>query len=44
MENLKVYIQTFGCKVNFYESAAMLKLFSQNGFDTAGSMEEADVV
>ncbi len=44
MENLKVYIQTFGCKVNFYESAAMLKQFSQNGFDTAGSMEEADVV
>ena len=41
---MKVYIETFGCKVNFYESAAMLRLFSENGFGTADRMEDADVV
>ena len=41
---MKVFIETFGCKVNFYESAAMLRLFSENGFDTADRMEDADVV
>ena len=41
---MKVYIETFGCKVNFYESAAMLKLFSESGFETADRMEDADVV
>lgn len=41
---LKVYIETFGCKVNFYESAAILKLFEQKGFETADSFSDADVV
>ncbi|MBP1555665.1 MAG: hypothetical protein J6U30_06265, partial [Oscillospiraceae bacterium] len=41
---LKVYIETFGCKVNFYESAAILKLFAQKGFETADSFADADVV
>ena len=30
--------------MNFYESAAMLRLFSENGFGTADRMEDADVV
>ena len=41
---MKVYIETFGCKVNFYESAAILKLFEQKGFETADSFSDADVV
>jgi len=41
---LTVYIETFGCKVNFYESAALLKKFQESGFETADSMQDADVV
>ena len=41
---MKFFIETFGCKVNFYESAALQKLFSSKGFDAAESFEDADVV
>lgn len=41
---MKVYIETFGCKVNFYESAAMRKLFLEKGFEAADSYADADVV
>ena len=41
---MKFFIETFGCKVNFYESAALQKLFSSRGFDAADSLEDADVV
>ncbi|MBP0985664.1 MAG: radical SAM protein, partial [Oscillospiraceae bacterium] len=41
---MKFFIETFGCKVNFYESAALQKLFSSKGFDAADSFEDADVV
>lgn len=41
---LTVYIETFGCKVNSYESAALQELFLQAGFTRAASLPEADVV
>ena len=41
---MKFFIETFGCKVNFYESAALQKLFSSKGFVAADSFEDADVV
>ncbi|MBQ5412329.1 MAG: tRNA (N(6)-L-threonylcarbamoyladenosine(37)-C(2))-methylthiotransferase MtaB [Oscillospiraceae bacterium] len=41
---MKFFIETFGCKVNFYESAALQKLFLSKGFTAADSLSDADVV
>lgn len=40
---MKVAIHTLGCKVNTYESEAMLRLFKQNGYEEVPFKEEADV-
>lgn len=41
---MKVKIITLGCKVNQYESEAMLSDLMQNGFSVAEDNEQADVV
>ncbi len=41
---MKVKVITLGCKVNQYESEAMLSDLMQNGFSVAEDHEEADVV
>lgn len=40
---MKVAIHTLGCKVNTYESQAMLKLFEQRGYEEVSFKEQADV-
>ena len=39
----KVAFLTLGCKVNTYESEAMLKLFHQAGYQDVDFKEKADV-
>lgn len=41
---MKVKIITLGCKVNQYESEAMLSDLMQNGFSVANEDEQADIV
>ena len=41
---MKVKFITLGCKVNQYESEAMLETMEQGGFQRAGAHEHADVV
>ena len=41
---MKVSITTLGCKVNQYESQAMLEILQNAGFSLASCLEEADVV
>ncbi len=41
---MKIHIETFGCKVNFYESAALQKLFAGRGFEHTDGIADADVV
>ena len=41
---MKVRIITLGCKVNQYESQAMLSDLLRNGYEAAGDREKADVV
>ena len=41
---MKAYILTLGCKVNQYESQAMLEELCRSGFAPAETEEEADVV
>lgn len=40
---MKVAIHTLGCKVNTYESQAMLRLFEQRGYEEVSFKEQADV-
>ena len=44
MKVYKAYIVTLGCKVNQYESQAMLEDLCRSGFSSAETEEEADVV
>lgn len=40
---MKVAIHTLGCKVNTYESQAMLRLFEHNGYEEVSFKDVADV-
>ena len=40
---MKVKILTLGCKVNQFESQAMFRLLSQNGYTVVGEDEKADI-
>lgn len=41
---MKIYVKTFGCKVNSFESAAMAELLYEKGFQAADSELAADAV
>ena len=41
---MKIFSVTLGCKVNQYESEAMIELFLQNGFLKARDINDADIV
>ena len=40
----KIFISTFGCKVNQYESQLIRELFEKNGYLCVNSPEEADTI
>src|SRR5262249_51204022 len=40
----KVYVRTFGCQMNVYDSERMAELLSRNGFPQPGALEEADLI
>ena len=40
---MKIAIHTLGCKVNSYESEAMIELFKQEGYEEVSFKELADV-
>lgn len=41
---MKIFSMTLGCKVNQYESEAMIELFLQNGFLKARDINDADII
>lgn len=41
---MKVYIITFGCKVNQYESEAILEMLIKNGYTKSDNLAESDIV
>jgi tRNA-2-methylthio-N6-dimethylallyladenosine synthase len=40
----KIYIKTYGCQMNFYDSEKILSLLREHGYAQANSPEEADFI
>lgn len=40
----KLYIESYGCQMNFSDSEIVTSIMHKNGFDTTNSMELADVI
>ena len=40
----KVYIRTFGCQMNVYDTGKMFALLQKEGYEQTSSMEEAELV
>jgi len=40
----KVYIESYGCQMNFSDSEIVASILQKEGFDTTANLEEADVV
>ncbi len=42
--NRKLYIESYGCQMNFSDSEIVASILSKEGFDTTSLLEEADLV
>ena len=40
----KLYIESYGCQMNFSDSEIVSSIMSENGFDTTNTPEDADVI
>ena len=40
----KLYIESYGCQMNFSDSEVVASIMSENGFSTTRDVEQADVV
>jgi len=40
----KLYIESYGCQMNFSDSEIVASILADNGFNTTKNIEEADVV
>ncbi len=43
-KNRKLYIESYGCAMNFSDSEIVSSIMAENGFDTTSIAEEADVI
>jgi len=41
---MNIYLQTFGCKMNQFESQAIIEILKNNNFNVVNKFEEADIV
>lgn len=40
----KLYIESYGCQMNFSDSEIVASIMKKNGFDTTSNFEQADVI
>ena len=40
----KLYIESYGCQMNFADSEIVASILGDNGFETTGDYKEADLV
>src|SRR5665213_460851 len=43
-QNRKLYIESYGCAMNFSDSEIVASIMNENGFSTTNKVEEADVI
>lgn len=43
-KNKKLYIESYGCQMNFSDSEIVASIMKENGFDTTSDFEQADVI
>jgi tRNA-2-methylthio-N6-dimethylallyladenosine synthase len=43
-KNRKLYIESYGCQMNFSDSEIVASIMAENGFDTTDSAEKADLI
>ncbi len=43
-KNRKLYIESYGCQMNFADSEVVSSIMGKNGFDTTSELEKADVI
>jgi tRNA-2-methylthio-N6-dimethylallyladenosine synthase len=44
MEEKKIYIETYGCQMNFSDSEIVASIITEKGYTTAEKAEEADII
>jgi len=42
--NCRVFVETYGCQMNVYDSDLVMSILSKAGYETGSSIEEADVI
>ena len=42
--NKKVYVETYGCQMNFSDTEIVMSVLSDSGYNEAGSIEDSDVI
>ncbi|HCB45769.1 MAG TPA: tRNA (N6-isopentenyl adenosine(37)-C2)-methylthiotransferase MiaB, partial [Algoriphagus sp.] len=40
----KIYIESYGCQMNFSDSEIVASIMKENGYDTTSDFQQADVV
>ena len=43
-KNRKLYIESYGCQMNFSDSEIVSSIMAENGFDTTSELDKADVI
>lgn len=43
-KNRKLYIESYGCQMNFADSEVVSSIMNNDGFDTTSNLEDADVI
>ena len=44
LEGKKLYLESYGCQMNFSDSEVVASILTKEGFSTTRNIEEADVI
>lgn len=44
MQNLNLFIETYGCQMNVYDSEVVLSILKKEGYELCDRLEDADLI